>query len=347
VRSRWGVVVLGLLLWAAAVAVPPADAADARSIAGLDRSLAIAESRIGPTSPHLLPLLDRLAGAQIDDGELVDASSSRRRALRIALRSYGGESTKTANAMVALADVELLRHRYTEAEPLLITALSILEAGTGSDSSAVTGVLAALARIALARGDLPAAQSWADRANAASLRHPSNASSEALRVLGAVYSTGNRFDDGERVLRTALARDRQAHGDNNVETARSLAQLANLLLRAQRFNEALPLIEQAIAIDQQRLAPTHPLIADDYADLGLIYAGLGRDDAAGDAIYYALDLLDRGSSEETPRVAYLELQLAPVLRRLGEPDDAQDAFDDAKRILDAAAEDEKKHERQL
>jgi len=39
--------------------------------------------------------------------------------------------------------------------------------------------------------------------------------------------------------------------------------------------------------------------------------------------------------------------LAPVLRRLGHADDAKAAFDDAKRILDAAAKDERKHERQI
>jgi tetratricopeptide (TPR) repeat protein len=168
-----------------------------------------------------------------------------------------------------------------------------------------------------------------------------------LRVLGAVYAEERRFDDGERVLRSAIARDRQGHGANNAETARSLAQLANLELRAQRFNEALPLIEEAISLDQLRLGSTHPLIADDFADLGLVYAGLGRDDAASDALYFAIDLLNRGAGEESTRLAYAELEIAPILRRLGQKDDADAAFKDARRILDAAADDERQHERQI
>lgn len=343
-RSRCGLVTLGLL--AIAAGAGSAVATGGRSAAGLSQSLAVEESRSGAASPHLLPLLDRLAGAQLDNGALTAAASSRRRALRIALRSYGGRSTDTANAMVALARVELLRHRYVEAEPLLVAALPALEARFGADSPALAGPLAGLARVAVAHGELAAAQSWADRATAIAARHPSSVSSEPLRALGAVYAAQERFGDGEKVLRAALARD-QARGGAGFETARSLAQLANLLLRAKRFDEALPLIEEAVAIDQQQLGPTHPLIADDFTDLGLIYAGVGRDAAAGVALFYALDLLDLGAAEETPRVAYVELGLAPVLRRLGHADDAKAAFDDAKRILDAAAKDERKHERQI
>jgi tetratricopeptide (TPR) repeat protein len=324
-----------------------ANAADARSVAWLSKSLATEESRSGAASPHLLPLLDRLAGAQFDDGALGEAAASRRRALKIAQRAYGGGSVNTANAMVSLADVEILRHHYVAAEPLLSTALPTLEARLGAENPVLVGPLAALSRIAIARGDLPAAEDWANRANAIAIRRPQAASSEPLRVLGAVYAEERRFDDGERVLRSAIARDRQGHGANNAETARSLAQLANLELRAQRFNEALPLIEEAISLDQLRLGSTHPLIADDFADLGLVYAGLGRDDAASDALYFAIDLLNRGAGEESTRLAYAELEIAPILRRLGQKDDADAAFKDARRILDAAADDERQHERQI
>jgi len=343
--APWGAVAIGLL---AAVAVArDASAADARSVAGLSKTIAIEESRSGAASPHLLPLLDRLAGAQFDDGALSEAATSRRRALKIALRAYGGGSMNAANAMVALADVQILRHHYVDAEPLLTAALPVLAAGLGAENPALAGPLAALARVALARGDLPAAEAWANRANAVAARHPAAVSSEPARVLGAVYAEEQRFDDGERVLRAAIAHDRQSRGGNNLDTARSLAQLANLLLRAQHFEAALPLVEQAIAIDQERLGPAHPLIADDFADLGLIYAGLGRDDAAGQALYFAIDLLERGAGEESTRLAYAELELAPVLRRLGQADDAETVFKDAKRILDAAANDERLHERQI
>jgi tetratricopeptide (TPR) repeat protein len=344
-RSAWGIVAFALL--AVSAGFDHAGAADGRSATGLSKSLATEESRSGAASPHLLPLLDRLAGVQFGDGALDEAASSRRRALKIALRAYGGNSTNAANAMIALADVEILRHHYTEAEPLLTAAVLVLETRVGPDNAALAAPVTALARIALARGDVRAAEASANRANAIAARRASAASSEPMRVLGAVYAEQRRFDDGERVLRAVLARDRVSHGPASLDTARSLAQLANLLLRAERFGEALPLIEEAVAIDQERLGPTHPLIADDFADLGLIYAGLGRDDDASAALYFAIDVLNRGAGEETPRVAYAELELAAVLRRLGETEDADAAFHDAKRILDDAADNERQHERQI
>jgi len=132
-----------------------------------------------------------------------------------------------------------------------------------------------------------------------------------------------------------------------VETARSLAQLANLLLRAKRFADALPLAEQAIAIDQAKLGPIHPLIADDFCDLGLIYAGLNRDADAARMLAYAIGLLDQGSANDTSRMAYAELDLAGVLHTMGYNDAADAAFADGKRILDKAGLDEREHEREV
>ena len=149
------------------------------------------------------------------------------------------------------------------------------------------------------------------------------------------------------MLQLAIARDRQRSGANSPELARSLAQLANLKLRAQRFDEALPLIEQALAIDQERLGAAHPLIADDFADLGLIYEGLGRDEDAGQALNFAVDLLTRDGSEESTRLGYAELELSTVLRRLGQTKDADEAFKDARRILDDAASDDRQREQQI
>lgn len=343
--SRWGALALGFV--AIGVFASAAAAAEGGSVAALSKTLAAEENRSGLASPHLLPLLDRLAGAQFDDGELADAADSRRRALKIVVRAYGAASTDAADAMVALANVELLRHRYSRAEPLLVAAVPALGARFGADSPALAGPLAGLARIALARGDLAAAEGWAKQAVAIADRHPAMTSAEPLRALGAVYAAEHRFDAGEKVLRTAITRDRQTNGEDSPEMARSLAQLANLLLRANHFAEALPLIEQATLIDQERLGPNHPLIADDFADLGLIYTGLGRDDEAGDALCYAIGLLSNGSGEESTRLAYAELDLVPVLRRLGQANDAETVFKDARKILDHAADEERQRERQI
>jgi tetratricopeptide (TPR) repeat protein len=343
-RSPWGIAVLCLL--GALAGAERAFAADGGLVSGLSRALASEENRSGAESPHLLPLLDQLAGAQFDDGALAQAAESRRRALKIALATYGSQSTDAADAMTALAEIDILRHDYLGAEPLLTVAANVLSARLGAGNPALSQPLSGLARLALARGDVRLAATLASRANSVAARDPSR-STEPLRVLGAVYAAEQRFDAGEAMLRQALARDRRTHGDAGVETARSLAQLGNLLLRAKRFAKALPPIEEALAIDQANLGPTHPLIADDFCDLGLTYAGLNRDAEGTQVLAYAIGLLEQGSGRDTARLAYANLDLAGVLREMGYNDAADAAFAEGKRILDEAGHDEREHEREL
>jgi len=119
------------------------------------------------------------------------------------------------------------------------------------------------ARIALARGETKPAEAWASRALAIARRNPHGRSAEPLRTLGAVLVAEERFAEAEPVLAEALAQDRNQHGAGGADTARSLAQLANFYLRRGKAGDALPLIQEAAAIDQSRLGrpiPSSPTI---------------------------------------------------------------------------------------
>jgi tetratricopeptide (TPR) repeat protein len=248
--------------------------------------------------------------------------------------------------MTALAQIDILQLRYIDAEPLLTAALANLSERLGSKNPALAEPLTALARIAVAHGEFDRAEQLAGRAHAVSAQDRGR-SAEALRVLGAAYAGEGRFAEGEAVLRQALALDLQSHGDASLEAARSLAQLANLLLRAQRFDEALQPIEQALAIDQARLGAAHPLIADDFCDLGLIYAGIKRNENAILILAYAMGMLEQAGARDNSRLAYAELDLAGVLRTMGYAKEADTAFADAKHILDKAEDDDRQREREL
>jgi tetratricopeptide (TPR) repeat protein len=339
-------IAIGLCLAGVVAAAGRVHAADTSLVAGINRAIVAEESRGGSASPHLLPLLDRLASVQFDNGALADASTSRQRALKIAVAAFGSGSANAAKAMTALAQIDILQLRYIDAEPLLTAALANLNERLGDKNPALAEPLTALARIAVAHGEFGRAEQLAGRAHAVSA-HDRGRSAEALRALGAAYAGEGRFAEGEAVLRQALALDRQVHGDASPEAARSLAQLANLLLRAQRFEDALPPIEQALAIDQARLGAAHPLIADDFCDLGLIYAGLKRNENAVLILAYAMGMLEQAGARDNSRFAYAELDFAGVLRAMGYAKEADTAFADAKRILDKAEEDDRQREREL
>ena len=249
--------------------------------------------------------------------------------------------------MVALALVGIDRRRYLDAEPLLIAAQITLKERVAPDHPALAAALAARARVALARGEAAEAETWARRAADIARKNPHRRSTEPLRVLGAALAAEERFAEAETVLREALVEDREHHGPDGIDTARSLAQLANAELRAHRFAEALPLIQEAAAIDQERLGAAHPFIADDLFDLGLVYEGLKRPAEARRVFAAALAVLERGAERETPRVAYVELELARLYRQDGNEADAETAARDAKRILYKAEEEERRRERRV
>lgn len=335
---------LGISLVALAAASPRA-AADAGAVARLTQALATEEAERGGTSPHLLPVIEQLAVARFRDGALAEAAALRRRALAIALAAFGCDSSGAAEAMVAVARLDLDRHRYLDAEPLLIIAERAVAGRAADDDPALAAILAGRARIAQARGETGPAEAWARRAVAIARRNPQNRSSEPLRALGAVLIAEERFAEAEQAIEEALAQDRRRHGDDAVDTARSLSLFAHLRLRQGRARDALPLIEAAAAIDQHKLAPTHPFIADDLYDLGLVYDALKRAAAAQRALLAARTVLERGAGRETPRVAYVELELVRLYRRRGEDAAAEAAFRDARRILNKAEAEEHRRER--
>src|SRR5438105_14315037 len=92
-------------------AAPAADhAADrAATLAELTRALAATEQKEGNTSPYLLPLLEEIARLRLRDGELAEARALRRRALDIAVGRFGSDSPSAAEAMAALAAVDIDR----------------------------------------------------------------------------------------------------------------------------------------------------------------------------------------------------------------------------------------------
>ena len=339
-------VAAGLCLAGIVAAADCGHAADSGLVTGLNRAIVAEEGRAGTTSPHLLPLLDQLAGALFDNGALAEAAESRQRALNIAIAAYGHSSPNVAKAMTALAEIDIMRLRYLDAEPLLTVAVADLSERLGAKNPALAEPLAALARVAVAHGEFDRGELLAGRAHAVAARDPGH-SAEALRALGSAYAGEKRFAEGEAVLRQAVALDLQVYGETGLETARSLAMLANLLLRAKRFDEALLPAEQALVIDQARLGSTHPLIADDFCDLGLIYAGLKRYEDATTTLAYAMGLLVKAGARDSSRFAYAELDLAGVLRTMGYDKAGDVCLADAKRILDKAEEDDRQRERNL
>jgi tetratricopeptide (TPR) repeat protein len=312
---------------------------------GLSQSLAAAEQRLGTSHPDLLAIIAPLAQSCFRDADIAEAKALRRRALKIAIDARGSDSVPAAEAMLALASLYIDLRQYFDAEPLLIIAGDVLTTRLGAEHQSMAPVLSHLASIALARGDKRSARNWIERAVAIDEKNHSDDRSERLRTLGAMLAAEERFDESSHVLRQAVARDRE--GTDELATARSLLQLANTFLREKRFSDALPLVEEATAIDQGRLGSTHPLIVDDFYSLGLVYLETERAPDAQKAFQAAINLLNRGAGRDTPRAAYIQLALARAVHEQGREEESSTLFAEAQRILNAAEEEEREREREI
>ena len=331
----------------AVAASQPAAAAEESGVARLARSLLAAEAQDGKASPYLLPIIEELAQAQLRDGALEEATASRRRALDIALAAFGCDSPSAAEAMTALATLDIERGRYLDAEPLLLIAEAALQGRVAADHPAMAAIFAGRARVALARGDRQRAEAWARRAVAIARANTLDRSTAPLRALGRVLTASRQFDEADSVLNEALTQDRKRYGADGGDTARGLSLLGNLRLRQGRPADALPLIEEAAAIDQTRLGPTHPFIADDFHDLGLVYDALKRPGEARRAFTAAIGILQRGGERNTPRLAYAETELSRLDREAGDAAAADALAKDARRILDKVEAEERRREREV
>jgi len=339
-------VAIGFALAAAGLGASAGAADLPDDAAALQRAIAGAEAREGATGTGLLPLLDRLAQLRFEQGDLAAATEADRRGLTIAIAAFGADSPHAAEAMTALARAELDQLQYLDAEGLLIAAETIVSARLGPDSLKLIPILSGLARIAVARGNPVDADRRIERAVSLTAKYPAAVSAEQLRVLGAALGAKHKFDQGEQTLEQALAEDRAAGGDS-LETARDLSALGNLYLRADRFSDALAPLEQAAAIDQVRLAPTHPRIGDDFNDIGIADEGLKRTAAARLMLAAAVRLFESGGAQANSRLAFAELELARVDREAGNTAAADRLFRDAQHILNAAEDTERKRERRV
>jgi len=343
-RCHLGILALAVvcLVATSTVAVftqPPVDPASA-----LTHSLSETEHRSGAAAPELLPILASLAQLRFEQAELAEATALRRRALKIAIGSYGPGSVPAAEAMAALAHLYIERRRYLDSEPLTIAAASVLCDRLGQSSPALAAVLSDRARIALAWGDHDRARQWADDAIAVDKEGSGAPHSGRLRVLGLVLAAQDEFADSERVLQQALTLDRGS-GDQ-LATARSLAALANAYLRQKRPAPALPLIEEATLIDQTGLGPGHPITAENFHDLGLVFLAMNRPGDAAKALQTGIERLESGAGRQTPTLAYMMLDLARAEHILGHDDKEQTLFSAARRILNSAEDRERERQRQ-
>ncbi len=213
-------------------------------------------------------------------------------------------------------------------------ALDIYRRALGQDHPRVAEVLHLLGIFQQSRGDFPAARASLEAALAIDRRvfgdHHFRVA-EGLAKLASVAQDEGDVEQAEALYGDALDLTRRTLGPDNPRVGDVLNDLATLYLDLDRPTEAIPALEQAVALARDPSAGPGRLAAR-LLNLGAALREAGRPKDALPHMMEALDLEQR-DRPESPRAGRFALQVAATHLALGDADTALDFADRGLAIL--------------
>lgn len=214
------------------------------------------------THLQLASALVRLGELKQDDGRLVEAEASFRRALDVAERARGTEDMAVVPALSALGRILMARNANDEAEPVLTRALALAERHLGREHPDLVGLLNALSRLYFRRPAPALAEPLLMRLHdikrAKGEDHPEVAT--VLASLAAVRQALGRHDAAEQLLRRVVEIRERTLAPNHFAIATALEHLAQTCAARGRIDEALQLCYRALAMRELTLGVEHPSV---------------------------------------------------------------------------------------
>jgi tetratricopeptide (TPR) repeat protein/CHAT domain-containing protein len=279
----------------------------------------LAEHKAHPGSDDDDPArLDALAVEYLERTEWAIAERLARRALDVSSARFGDHSPERAHSLVVLARIAGLRGQSDDAEAAYEQALDIARTHPGAGGT-VGAALAGLAEGRRRSGDLPAAE--------ALFR-------EALGLAHSVY--GPKSIAYQRTLRSLAvtlveqnrfdeaepllreAIDAARAASGASELPAALAALGDLHRRCGEHAAAEPLLEDALTLDTERLGPDHPDTGRHLNQLGILLQDMGRSGAAVPLLERALEVTTAAFGSVHPDTIAVSVNLALSLASLGD-----------------------------
>lgn len=220
---------------------------------------------------------------------------------------------------------------YNRAKPLLESAVAKRQGLTPAEPADLATSFSHLGDLLTLRADYPGAESAYHRAIALQSSLPPDQRDDA--ALGrSLYGLGNeqedagRFADSERTLRDALALQERLFKGPNTDTARTLQVLA-WAVRERNLNEAIPLMQSAVAMDRALWgAEPYPEYADALNDLALLLRYQGDYNGSERLLRESMAMKRRLLGDKHPEIAMSLQNLAQVLQLKGDLEAANSTF---------------------
>lgn len=265
------------------------------SVALADRAAQRAREQQGDTSLAFAQTVTLAGAAHLALAQYSEAQLSFEQALPCIVSSPDSSAEDRSAAYNNLAEAYREQGRYDRALPLYQQALGSVEAAYAADSREVADATAALAL---------------------------------------AYHSQGELDRAEPLYRRALAiLDREGVADSDL--AGLLGNMADLMWRRDRLEEAESFALRALAIETRELGPDHPSIAGYLNTLGVIYDQGKRYDKALESYERALAIRLAALGPDHPSVATTHSNIAVTYEALKRYDEAEAHFVQAISIFES------------
>jgi tetratricopeptide (TPR) repeat protein len=229
-----------------------------------------------------------------------------------------------ATLMDTLGSVYMGLGLYGQARPLLDRAVATRRSQSQGDPLLLSDSLSHLGDLLTRQAQLDAAeQVYREAIQVASLRPHDPASRVQLAKsqygFGVLLARQGRYEDAKKNLREALARQQTLYGAVHPDIARTLKDLAQAVADGDDPNAALPLMQNAVAMQRQLHGnEPHPDLAEALNDLASLHDLLGNYDESEKLFLESLAMKRRLFGDKHPEIANALENLASVLADKGD-----------------------------
>ncbi|MCX6602291.1 MAG: CHAT domain-containing protein, partial [Acidobacteria bacterium] len=249
------------------------------AVAGLRQALKFFEERLGAQNRRLLPILRNIARGERFQGQFQSVLRTSERALSISVRSFGEQSSPTAELLGILATAQAESGLLAEARQLYDRAIAAQTKLYGPTATQVGVELFSLANLEQVMGDFES-----------SLRHAGQALQirEALdgkesprtvtiyALLGRVNALNGNVSKGRALTELAVAIGRRTVGDAHPRTIFARSDLGEVLYLAKDYAGALPHFAAAVGGQAKLFGAGSIRTAQGEYNLGLAERALGH-----------------------------------------------------------------------
>jgi len=286
----------------------------------------------------LIQTLDQLGYLMPYLGNEDQAERYYQEALDLAERSFPDDGNLIADRITLLAAIAERRGEYPRAVGLMREALVRRRSARGPDAPETATTMIQLADAVRDLDDPGDEPEQLYRQALVIQRRTLGASNlrlvHGMNNLATLLSTKGRHAEAERLLRQVLDLRRHALGDHP-STAESMDALARELGREGRFEDAIALHREGLALWRRLLGPGHAAVAGSMASLAVLYSDAGRQAEAEPMLREALAMRARIHGPGHVLIGVLLSDLGLILTRENKLTEAETTLTRAITILRA------------